>query len=183
MYSILPGGAAGLMRNKTKKINVGKGTSFIQKDTGWPFNWTDTYYWHSRCVRYSHNKNLGSGGSVYFFPRFSDSETGTTHRPQFPSHSLHMAVFGRNFTQLGWDEPKPPFVFLSISVFAVSWSHGLSAGKLFAAAPLPPTWLTDIWLSWYTGINQSSYQHVVFSLRPFISSFCLPVLQPLSKQS
>lgn len=128
-------------------------------------------------------KTWGRGGSVYFFPRFSDSETGTTHRPQFPSHSLHMAVFGRNFTQLGWDEPKPPFVFLSISVFAVSWSHGLSAGKLFAAAPLPPTWLTDIWLSWYTGINQSSYQHVVFSLRPFISSFCLPVLQPLSKQS
>lgn len=125
----------------------------------------------------------GGGGSVYFFPRFSDPETGTTHRPKFPSHSLYMAVFGRNFTQLGWDEPKPPFVFLSISVFAVSWSHGLSAGKLFAAAPLPPTWLTDIWLSWYTGINQSSYQHVVFSLRPFISSFCLPVLQPLSKQS
>lgn len=41
-----------------------------------------------------------------------------------------MAVFGWNFTQLRWDGPKPLFVFLSISVFAVSWSHGLNTGYL-----------------------------------------------------
>lgn len=153
---------------------MGRGTSLIQKGTliiGPAGMWdiVTTKIWER--------------GSIYSFSCFSDSETGTTHDPQFPSHSLHMAVFGRIFTQLGWYELKPLFVFLSISVFAVSWSHGLSAGKLLAAAPLPPTWLTDIWLSWYTGINRSSYQHVFFSLCPFISSLCLPVLQPLSKQS
>ena len=70
-----------------------------------------------------------------------------------PPPSLHMAMSGWNFTQLGWDFLKPPFVFLSIIMFALSWSNGFSSGKLFAAAPLPPTWLTDVWLFWYTGIN------------------------------
>lgn len=96
--------------------------------------------------------------------------------------SLHMAVLGWNFTQLGWDYVKPPFVFLSIIMFALSWSYSFSSGKLFAAAPLPPTWLTDVWLLWYTGITVSNYWHVFFSFSslPFISSFCLPDLQCLS---
>lgn len=81
------------------------------------------------------------------------SSRSPTLSPAPPSPSLHMAVFGWNFTQLGWDYLKPPFVFLSIIMFALSWSCGFSSGKLFAAAPLPPTWLTDVWLFWYTGIN------------------------------
>lgn len=68
-----------------------------------------------------------------------------------PPPPLHMAVFGWYFTQLGWDYFKPPFVFLSIIMFALSWSDGFSSGKLFAAAPLPPTWLTCLF--WYTRIN------------------------------
>lgn len=78
-------------------------------------------------------------------PMFSDTVTCPP--------SLHMTLFGWHFTQLGWDYLKPPFVFLSIIMFALSWSYGFSSGKLFAAAPLPPTWLTDVWLSWYTAVT------------------------------
>lgn len=85
-----------------------------------------------------------------------------------------------SFTQLGWDTIKTPFVSLSITVFAHSWSCGFRPGELFAVAPLPPTWLTDVWLSWYTRINAAVTD--MFSFLPFISSFCLPVLQHLSKQ-
>ncbi len=78
-------------------------------------------------------------------PMFSDTVTCPP--------SLHMTLCGWHFTQLGWDYLKPPFVFLSIIMFALSWSYGISSGKLFAAAPLPPTWLTAVRLFWYTAVT------------------------------
>lgn len=87
--------------------------------------------------------------------------------------SSHMAVFSWNFTQLGWGYVKPPFVFLSIIMFALSWSYGFSSGK-FAAAPLPPTWLTDVWLLWYTGISQQLLTCFLFFLFAAFHLFILP---------
>lgn len=124
------------------------------KNIGCPNNWRHSYYKHNRGARgfvppkLGHDENhkkrdiqIGGRGGCMF--------SNTVTCPP----SLHMTLFGWHFTQLGWDYLKPPFVFLSIIMFALSWSYGFSSGKLFAAAPLPPTWLTDVWLFWYTAVT------------------------------
>lgn len=133
------------------------------KNTDGPINWRQSYYKHNRGARGFVPSKLGHDWKPW---EERIKETASKLRAcmwgggmgvlVFSSNtitcppSLHMAVFDWNFTQLRWDCLKPPFVFLSIIVFALSWSYGFSAAKLFAAAPLPPTWLTDVW---GTGIN------------------------------